>query len=330
MKRKYYYFLVVILVLNGYATFAQQNIQFTQYMFNSLSVNPAYAGYKEQWFLQGTARNQWVGFSGAPTTSQVSVDGILNPANKKIGVGLQITSDILGPQSTTSFYANYSYRLQLDDEDTKRLCFGLAAGVTQYTLSGSKLDAIDDNDPTVQNAGGTNYIPDFRFGIYYSSPKWYLGVSLVDMLSSNLLKSDVANEYNIVRHPNMYVIAGSLFELTDYFKFRPGVMYKEDFKGFSVVDLNGMIIYRNRIWLGATYRTSFQPWAKDYISGNGYRYRNAISPIVQFYITDDLRMGYSFDYTINGLQYAQHGTHEVTIGWTIPTRSQRLLSPRFF
>lgn len=330
MKRKYYYTLVVLFILSVSSAWAQQNIQFTQYMFNSLSINPAYAGYKEEWFVQGTTRNQWVGFSGAPKTSQLSVDGIVNPDNKRIGLGLQITSDVLGPQSTTSFYANYAYRLQLDAEDTKRLCFGLAAGVTQYTLAGAQLDAIDKTDLTVLNAGGTNYIPDFRFGVYYSSPKWYIGVSILDMFSSNILKIESAYSDNIIRHPNLYVIAGSMFEFSDNIKFRPGILYKEDFKGLSVLDVNGMLIYKNKFWLGGTYRTSFVPWSKNYLIGSGYRYRNSISPIVQLYITEDIRLGYSFDYTITGLEFAQHGTHEVTIGWTIPSRSQRLLSPRFF
>ncbi|WP_158800642.1 PorP/SprF family type IX secretion system membrane protein, partial [Pedobacter sp. L105] len=92
---------------------AQQNIQFSQYIFNTMSVNPAYAGYKEEWFAQMALRNQWVGLPGAPKTGQVSIDGILDPQTTKHGVGLQITSDQLGAQSSTSITLNYAYRLQL-------------------------------------------------------------------------------------------------------------------------------------------------------------------------------------------------------------------------
>src|SRR5690606_31438294 len=128
---------------------AQQNIQFTQYIFNSLSVNPAYAGYKEEWYAQLGLRSQWVGLEGAPQTASASIDGVSNPLNKKHGVGLQLTADKLGPQSATSIYANYAFRLRLDDEDTRRLSIGLAAGITQYSLDGALLDPISGNDAFV-------------------------------------------------------------------------------------------------------------------------------------------------------------------------------------
>src|SRR5690606_16296221 len=118
---------------------AQQNIQFTQYIFNSMSVNPAYTGYKEEWFGQLGLRSQWVGIEGAPQTAALSVDGVVDPGNKRHGVGLQLTADRLGPQTASSAYLNYAFRLRLNDEDTQRLSFGIGAGVTQYGLDGSVL-----------------------------------------------------------------------------------------------------------------------------------------------------------------------------------------------
>ena len=106
---------------------AQQNIQFTQYMFNTLSVNPAYAGYKEDWFAQTALRNQWVGIKGAPQTAQFSVDGILDPYTKRLGIGVQVTADKLAAQTASSGYVNLAYRLRLDEDDTKRLSFGMVS-----------------------------------------------------------------------------------------------------------------------------------------------------------------------------------------------------------
>ena len=163
---------------------AQQNIQFTQYIFNSLSVNPAYAGYKEEWFLQMGLRNQWVGLEGAPKTGQLSIDGILNSSNKSTGVGLQITADKLGPQAATSIYANYAYRLRLDESDTKRLSFGIGAGVTQYSLDGTMLNPTNPGDPGLPIGKETELVPDLRFGIHYSTPTFYMGVSVMDLLSN--------------------------------------------------------------------------------------------------------------------------------------------------
>jgi type IX secretion system PorP/SprF family membrane protein len=313
---------------------AQQNIQFTQYMFNSLSVNPAYAGYKEQWFLQTTVRTQWVGIEGAPQTNQISIDGVTNNENKRYGIGLQITTDKLGPQTTNSVYGNYAYRIQLDAEDTKRLSFGIGVGITQYGLNGSLLHPTDAGDPAITKNSLDSYIPDFRFGVYYSSPKWYLGFSIMDMLSTNfggkLFHWDTSDTANIIRKPHFYVIAGSLFDITESIKVRPGILFKEDLQGPTSLDLNTMFIYNNKFWVGASYRTAVELWRKKFDNGGGLTRRNSVSGIVQVNVTDNFRVGYSYDYVINGLDQVQHGSHEITIGWTIPSTSQRLLSPRFF
>src|SRR5690606_21974277 len=162
---------------------AQQNIQFTQYIFNSMSVNPGYTGYKEEWFGQLGLRSQWVGLDGAPQTGLLSIDGIVDPIRKRHGVGMQITADKLGPQSATSAYANYAFRLRLNEEDTQRLSFGVGAGVTQYSLNGALLDPNDGGDQVVPAGKISNWIPDVRFGVYYYNPKWYAGVSVMDLLS---------------------------------------------------------------------------------------------------------------------------------------------------
>ena len=330
-NRLYIVVLFSLFILDGVNTLtAQQNIQFTQYMINPLSINPAYAGYKEQWFLQTTVRSQWIGINGAPRTNQISVDGITNSEDKRFGVGLQITSDQLGPQSTTSVYGDYAYRIQLDAEDTKRLSFGIGVGITKYGLNGSMLYTTDANDPILSKNIIDTYIPDFRFGVYYSSPRWYLGFSVLDMLSSQLGGWDAADTANIIRKPHFYLIAGTLFDLADKIKLRPGLLFKEDLQGPTSLDINAMMIYDNKFWVGLSYRTAIALWSKNYDKGWGLTRRNSVSGIVQINVTDNFKVGYSYDYMINGLEVIQHGSHELTLGWTIPSRSQRLLSPRFF
>lgn len=120
MKKVYYLFVLLVIFISSELK-AQQEIQFTQYIFNTLSVNPAYAGYKEEWFAQMALRKQWAGLQGAPQTGQFSIDGIVSPYSRNVGVGLQVTADELGPQKATSMYMNYAYRLRLNDEDTERI-----------------------------------------------------------------------------------------------------------------------------------------------------------------------------------------------------------------
>lgn len=117
------YMLVLLLAAAALPSRAQQNVQFSQYIFNGLSVNPAYAGYKQDWYVNTIYRHQWAGFPGAPRTGGVSVDGLTGANDGKVGVGAQMMFDKLGPQEALSLYLNYAYRIPLDDEDTRRLCF---------------------------------------------------------------------------------------------------------------------------------------------------------------------------------------------------------------
>src|SRR5690606_37825299 len=246
MKNLIKFSIICLGVLLGQVVKAQQNIQFTQYIFNSLSVNPAYAGYKEEWYAQLGLRSQWVGLEGAPQTSSLSIDGITNPLDKRHGVGLQITADKLGPQSASSLYGNYAFRMRLNDEDTKRLSVGIGVGVTQYSLDGTKLEPITAGDATIPPNKISNFIPDVRFGVYYSGSSWYLGFSIMDLLSgdqsNNIFRWDNTTTDNIRRRRHAYVIAGALFDLEGGVKMRPSILYKEDFHGPSSLDLNTMFI----------------------------------------------------------------------------------------
>lgn len=312
---------------------AQQNIQFTQYIFNSLSVNPAYAGYKEEWFGQFALRSQWQGLDGAPKTGQVSIDGILDPGSKRHGLGFQVGADKLGPQSATSIYANYAFRLRLDDMDTKRLSFGIGIGASQYSLNGALLDPIEGGDPTVLGGSESVISPDLRFGVHYSSENWYAGLSIMDLLSgdksNSIFKYDNSN-FNIARKRHLYLIAGTLIDLDNDLKLRPSILVKEDFKGPTSLDLNAMLIFADRFWVGAGYRTGMTLWEKDYQQGQSLSKLNSISAIAQFYVNDRLRIGYSYDYILSELSSLQNGTHEITLGITFPQKGRRILSPRYF
>lgn len=328
--------LLCYCLLSTLSSVAQQNIQFTQYIFNSISVNPAYAGYKEEWYAQLAARTQWVGLKGAPKTFALSVDGVTNPINKKHGIGLQLSSDRLGPQSANAVYANYAFRMRLNDEDTKRLSVGLAAGITEYGLNGELLVPINPDDPSVPIGKVSNFIPDIRFGIYYSSPTWYMGVSVMDLLSNdqsnNIFRWDNTIIDHIRRKPHAYIIAGALFDLKEGIKMRPSVLWKEDFRGPSSLDINAMFILGDRFWVGGGLRTGVTVFQKNYqvYTGNSLSNRNSFSGIVQVYANDKIRLGYSYDYILSNLSSVQNGTHELTVGVTFGHQARRVVNPRYF
>lgn len=334
MKKLYLGVIAIIVWLNAPELKAQQEIQFTQYIFNTLSVNPAYAGYKEQWFAQMALRNQWAGIDGAPKTGQFSIDGIVSPVTRNVGLGLQVTSDKLGPQANNTIYLNYAYRIRLNSEDTKRLSFGLAAGLGQYRLDGSKFSTIESNDGALMYADESVWKWNLRLGIYYYSPKWYAGVSLMNVLedSENEVFGSNPDSYSLIQKRHMYFITGMIFNLSPNFKLRPSILVKEDFKGPTSLDVNAMLIFNERFWFGASYRTGVGIWEKDYsgYSPEGLETSNAVSAIVQFYISENLRVGYSYDHMLNTLGDVENGSHEFTLGYTIPLRGKRLISPRFF
>jgi len=312
---------------------AQQNIQFSQYIFNTLSVNPAYAGYKEEWFVQSALRNQWTGLDGAPKTAQVSIDGILDPQTTKHGVGAQITSDKLGAQAATSFTLSYAFRLQMDDADTKRLSFGLGVGAAQYSLDGSALTTVDGSDQALPAGNTSNITPDFRVGVFYTTPYWYVGLSALDLFTDDDAVTDYrrnsAYADNIVRARHAYFIAGSLINVSPGLRIRPSVMFREDFKGPTNADFNVMGIFSDRIWLGAGYRTSMKIFKKEY-QNTDVSSQSAIVGIAQFYVNERFRIGYSYDYAVSKLSGYQSGTHELTVGIAFGKVPRAAICPRVF
>jgi type IX secretion system PorP/SprF family membrane protein len=333
MNTRRYILHVLFMVGFSSTVWAQQNIQFTQYAFNSLSVNPAYAGYKEAWFLQLSHRTQWVGLDGAPASTQISFDGLTNPDKKNIGIGLQLTNDILGAQSTTSAYFNYSYRLPLDVDDSKRLCLGLGLGVSQYGLDGSLLNAVDQTDPLLSDTKEFSYIPDARFGMYYYNEKWYLGLSFMDLFSgfgsNSVFNWQLDSTLNIIRKTHCYFMGGALINVGKNLRFRPGFLYKTDFEGPSSWDLGVMAILDDQFWLGLSYRSA-SPQMGMSQNQNKLDKSNSLNGIVRLQVSSDLYVGYSFDWNVNELNTIEDGTHEISIGWTFSRKIQRVLSPRFF
>lgn len=309
---------------------AQQNIQFSQYVFNSLSVNPAYAGYKEEWFAQLALRSQWMGVEGAPKTGAISIDGIVDPRDRKMGLGFQVTSDKIGPQFTTAITANYAYRLQLNGDDTQRISFGIGVGVVQYNLSGDMLNTSEGGDQALALTDESKIKPDMRLGVYYNSDYWYLGLSLLDAFSgSGVTNITRSPSFNIARSRHAYFIAGTLVNVSPEMRIRPSLLIKEDFRGPTSMDMNVMTIFNDKLWLGASYRTGFGLWKKQ-ISEQHLGKQNSVSGIVQVFISERFRMGYSYDYVTSKLGSNQNGSHELTMGLTFGRVPRSFICPRVF
>lgn len=321
------YMLITGLVLLTVKLQAQQSIQFSQYLFNGLAVNPAYAGYKEDWTVNLSSRIQWVGINDAPKTGTVSVDGLTNSTNQNIGLGLIATFDKLGPESTSSVYLNYAYRLRLDEDDTKRLSFGIGFGAIQYRLDGTKFNATDDGDANIPAGIQSNVTPDFRFGVYYYSPKVYFGASVFNLLWGLGNAVDHLQQYKQAR--TVYLMGGTMIPLNPFIDLKPSLMIKEDFKGPTNMDVSNYVVFNKTVWLGASYRTGINLWNKSNLQ-SGLDKTDAVAAIVQFYANDHFRIGYSYDFTTSKLASSQSGSHELSLSISFPGKNQRVISPRYF
>ncbi|WP_157299484.1 PorP/SprF family type IX secretion system membrane protein [Chitinophaga oryziterrae] len=308
---------------------AQQTVQFSQYVFNGLSVNPAYAGYKEQMYASATYRHQWTGIPGAPRTGGISVDGPTR--ENRVGLGVQLMADFMGPQQAYSLYGSYAYRIPLDEEGTKRLCLGLGIGVTQYSLDGKALVPRENDDPTVPTGKVNTLAPDARFGIYYYTSSFYLGVSVMDLFSLYTEKGYFWKGYNfgtIRKTQHVYLTTGCMLYLSDHLRLKPSLLVKEDFKGPTGIDINTFLQIDNLIWIGGSYRMNPRLWKSKL--PDDLQISNAASAMVEYYASEKLRIGYSYDLNINKLAGYQGGSHEISIGLSFPSKKSQVINPRYF
>lgn len=334
MQRKRTIYMTLLLLVAAVITGkAQQNVQFSQYVFNGLSVNPAYAGYKQDWYMNAIYRHQWAGFPGAPRTGGVSIDGLANSRDNKVGLGLQMMVDRLGPQEALSIYGSYSYRIPLDDEDTRRLCFGIGAGVTQYAIDGAALQYVDNDDEAIPTGKASTWIPDARFGVYYYTSRFYAGVSVMDLFA---LYTDATryswkgNNYAAIRKTqHVYFTTGTMLTLSPVLQLKPSLMVKEDFKGPTSLDLNAFLLINEKIWIGGSYRTNVKLWNKDNLIDD-LTAVNAASVMVEFYANERLRIGYAYDLNVTRMAGYQGGSHEISLGFLFPSKKYSLTNPRYF
>ncbi|RAI97553.1 type IX secretion system PorP/SprF family membrane protein [Chitinophaga skermanii] len=331
MKIKFTVFFVLSFCLLQ-ATKAQQQVQFSQYIFNMLNLNPAYAGYRGGTSLNAIHRRQWTGIKGAPITTAISADWLTNAKDDRLALSAGFMMDEMGAQKTLSGNIGVSYRIPLGADGEKRLCFGINGGFMQFQMDGTVLEYVDENDQRIPVGKPTHTEPDATFGVYYYTPKYYITASVNNLLQSTGMK---AYDYNgqfftsIVREPHLYVGAGAVFNVAENLKLKPSFLWKEDFKGPSNIDVNAFLLIHDILWLGASYRTGFKLWDKTNLQKDLEK-QDAVAAMLEVYATKWLRVGYAYDFTTSGLNNYQSGTHEISVSLFFPNKRKREISPRYF
>lgn len=302
--------LVALLILSTASDiFAQQDPQYTQYMYNLNVINPAYVGSKENLAIGLLYRNQWAGLEGAPETITFSIS---SPVTEKVGLGLSAIKDDLGPVSETNVYGDFSYTLQLAGEN--RLAFGLKAGVTFFDVSlfseiGNGF-VPDPGDPAFAS-DVSNIFPNVGAGVFYFTDKYYVGVSVPNFFNAVHLDQ---NDLNFGSETNHYfATAGYVFELSQNVKLKPSVLVKSAFDAPVSWDANLNALFFEKFEIGASYRL------EDSFSG-----------IVGFQVSPSIRVGYAYDAIQSNLNVATGASHEVILNFDLRFAKKSLRSPRYF
>ncbi|ARS37918.1 hypothetical protein CA264_16720 [Pontibacter actiniarum] len=310
--------LIILLgIVAAPAAFAQQAPQYSQYIFNELVVNPAYAGSKQILHANITYRTQWTGLEGAPTSQTLSVDG--PTGSKNLGWGLHLINDEIGAQSQTGVYGALSTRIKLDRYS--ELSLGVAVGVSQYTLDGTKLDpGSEELDQAIPEGRVSQVLPDLKIGTFYNTERYYVGFSVANLVPFKDDKTEIATPR---RH--YFLSSGYVFDISRNVRLKPSILIKEDFRSPTAVDLNSFVLLHNRIWFGASYRTAVPMFTNQEMKQ--LEKRNALALITQVYATQRLRIGYSYDISLNELK--NYSSHEVSLGYYfLKKKFGRILTPR--
>lgn len=289
---------------------AQQEVMVSQYMFNQLFLNPAYAGSHGYAGASMLHRSQWVGMEGAPSTSMLAIDAPL--MNNKMGLGFSLVQDQIGISRDLDMSAHYAYHLQLGP--ASKIALGLRAGVSLYSARFSDLVYWDANDQMYQNDISNAVVGKFGFGVYWYDATSYVGVSVPTITSADgAISVKNASELDHYFTQHFYLHAGKVFPLGEYFDLKPSTLVKFQPDAPMEVDINLNVLYRERIWLGAGYRTG-----------------DAVVAMLEYQVTPQLRVGYAYDMNTSRLRSFNSGSHEVMLGVDFGRDLVKIKTPRYF
>lgn len=307
-----------ILLFSGLFATAQQDAQFSQYIFNTIYINPAYAGHRQELNVNAFYRNQWTGVKGAPRTMSAAVDGSVK--DERVGLALLLLQDKIGAQNKLAVYGNYAYRIPFENEGT--LALGVGAGFIQMGIDGSVMNPNDPDDPYVPVGRVSSMTFDARAGAYYSKEKFFIGFSADNLVASHLKKNKPKSIDAVTPKPHFYLTGGALFQLTETVYFKPLMLLKDDSGGPTSLDLNSFLLFNEVIWIGGGYRTGINLYKKNNLQ-SGMLKRSAITGMVDVFATPQFRIGYAYDHTLNALQGYSGGSHEISFSYYFKNENRR-------
>lgn len=305
MKRKILTFVIGVVT---YCANAQQTPQFTQYMYNTISINPAYAGSREALTIVGLHRSQWVGMDGGPVTQTLSIHTPLR--NERIGIGFSFINDQLGDERNNYAYLDFAYTVNLSEQT--KLAFGPKVGFSYYTLDESLLtDPEVANDPYFLDKYN-RWTPNVGFGLYLHQPRWYVGFSSPRLIENDYTKNGF---YRALEQSHFYGIAGYVFDINNSgsIKMKPTALIKLTKGAPASYDATLSFLFNEKLWVGGSYR-----------------FDDSAGALVSFQISEQLQIGYAYDYPMSDLKPYTSGSHEIMLMFDFKFNKSKYKSPRYF
>ena len=308
MKTK---FISLVLVFLSGIIYAQQDAQYTQYMYNTTVVNPAYAGSRETLSIFGLHRAQWVGLEGAPSTNNISIN---SPIGRNVGLGLTVVNDKIGPADENNIAVDFSYSIAVSEN--YKLSFGLKGSANILNVDFTKLNIYNPADPRFQDNISNRFSPNVGAGIYLHSENSYLGLSAPYLLESKHFDGTANNSattFVASEKKHYYLIAGHVFDVNDNLQFKPSLLTKMVQGAPLQVDLSGNFLINKKFNAGLAYRLSA-----------------SFSALAGFQINDSWFIGYAYDRETTNLANYNSGSHELFLRFELVKRNVKIISPRFF
>ncbi len=306
---------LIFTILTACAVFqltAQNDVQYTHFLFNKLAYNAAYAGSAGVPTATALYRNQWLSLDGAPTTATVNFHTPF--FGGRSGFGLNVTADRVGMNRANSLEASYAYRFSLAKGKGK-LSLGVNGRLEQGKMDWNEANPLDIGDGTIPTSEDPTIAPNFGFGVYYEQSNFYLGVSLPQLLNTSIYRDfDVVGNGNDFR--TYYIMTGYLAELTNNIKLQPGAMVSFNAETPFEIDVNANLIFMDAFWIGGNYRLG-----------------DSFSALVQYQFNPNFRIGTAFDFTMTELNSYSNGSVEVMLSYVFNKKTEaaeQINNLRFF
>jgi type IX secretion system PorP/SprF family membrane protein len=300
--------IILLIVLFTISVKAQQDPQYTQYMYNMSIINPAYAGSYNSLSINILGRSQWVGVPGAPKTLAVAIS---SPVGKSVGLGLSVTADEIGPIKEQNIYGDFSYTLKVGEK--ANLALGLKAGVTFLNINLNNLRTVNENDPAFLNQNPNKSQPNFGVGAFYYTDKFYAGLSTPHLLQTTHFKQTDDQGARATDINHFFLTSGYVFKISKDIKLKPSILTKVA-QGVPVsIDFSGNILVFDKLEFGVSYRLD-----------------ESISALINIRASRSLRVGYAYDHTLTNVGEFNSGSHEVFMLFNFDFERYKIRSPRFF